>query len=374
MKLSQVLKHGQTRWLLDCGQRNGQRRRLFFRSEREAQAALRQEARALEAVGVNGWGRLGVKDRAEVVALLGEIASAGLTLREVWEFHRLHGARLKVIAKPLGEAVAECVEVKRVARCRPRYLEALAGHLGAFARGREMLPCHAITALDIEAWLDGRQVAPITKAGNLRRLGTLFAHAKRRGWVTVNPVDQVERVHVEAKIPEIFTPERVAECLAIVRAKLPSFLPWVVLAVFAGIRPEELDRLSWANVELERGLVTVDAAASKVRRRRLVNLHPTAVAWLRLGGDLPLPVWKRRQMLQVLRDELGLKAWPQDVLRHSAASYMLARDEDAAKVALQLGNSPAVLFQHYRELVSKEAAAAFWGLLPGEVSSSSPGR
>ena len=52
-------------------------------------------------------------------------------------------------------------------------------------------------------------------------------------------------------------------------------------------------------MDLEAGIVTVDAAASKVHRRRIVHLQPAAIGWLRhareLGDDLPLPHVRREE-------------------------------------------------------------------------------
>jgi integrase len=165
-------------------------------------------------------------------------------------------------------------------------------------------------------------------------------------------------------VPRIFTVAEARTALEFVRATTPRLLPWFVLGLFAGIRPEEADRLDWAAVDLERGLVRVDAAASKVRQRRVVPLAPAAVAWLKLGGDLPLPLTSRRRYVRRLRDRLGWAAWPQDVLRHTAASFLLAEHQDAAKVALWLGNSPKILLTHYHEMVSDAEKVAFWGLKP----------
>jgi hypothetical protein len=52
-------------------------------------------------------------------------------------------------------------------------------------------------------------------------------------------------------------------------------------------------------------------------------------------------------------------------LRHSFASYHLALHEDAPKTALQIGHqSPAVLFEHYRELTAPEEALRYWNIRP----------
>ena len=55
--------------------------------------------------------------------------------------------------------------------------------------------------------------------------------------------------------------------------------------------------------------------------------------------------------------------WPHDGMRHSFVSYGLPL-HGAAQVALWAGHSEAVLFAHYRELVTKEAAAEFWRIAP----------
>jgi hypothetical protein len=51
-------------------------------------------------------------------------------------------------------------------------------------------------------------------------------------------------------------------------------------------------------------------------------------------------------------------AWAKNGLRHSYISYRLAILHDTARVALEAGNSPQVIFSSYRELVTPEAAKA----------------
>ena len=63
-----------------------------------------------------------------------------------------------------------------------------------------------------------------------------------------------------------------------------------------------------------------------------------------------------------------LRPWPGNALRHSYASYKLAKWPDAAALALEMGNSPAVILRHYRSLVNPAAAKAFWNLTPKTVA------
>lgn len=155
--------------------------------------------------------------------------------------------------------------------------------------------------------------------------------------------------------------QRIVE--AATAARWPRALPYLALALFCGIRPDELGRMTPADVHVGRRVVMVSAAASKVRQRRIISMPDAAAAWLELpGGELPFAGIARRRQIRRWRDLLG--TWPQDVLRHTAASMMLARDGDVAAVARTLGNSPGILLRHYQELVGVDESAEFWALRP----------
>jgi len=53
-----------------------------------------------------------------------------------------------------------------------------------------------------------------------------------------------------------------------------------------------------------------------------------------------------------------------NALRHSYISYRLAVINDTPKVALECGNSPTMIFKHYRELVEPEMAKAWFEITP----------
>ena len=56
--------------------------------------------------------------------------------------------------------------------------------------------------------------------------------------------------------------------------------------------------------------------------------------------------------------------WRSNALRHSYSTYRLAETNDAAKVALEMGNSPAMLFSSYRELADEHDAKSWFGIAP----------
>jgi hypothetical protein len=64
----------------------------------------------------------------------------------------------------------------------------------------------------------------------------------------------------------------------------------------------------------------------------------------------------------------GIK-WKSDALRHSYASYKLALTHDMAALALEMGNSPAMIFRHYLDLKHEEEAQAWFAARPSSKSS-----
>ena len=56
--------------------------------------------------------------------------------------------------------------------------------------------------------------------------------------------------------------------------------------------------------------------------------------------------------------------WPRNVLRDSFISYRIAIVQSADQVALEAGNSPSIIFKHYRELATEDLADQWFGILP----------
>ncbi|MEI8312942.1 MAG: hypothetical protein WCH98_19510, partial [Verrucomicrobiota bacterium] len=116
-------------------------------------------------------------------------------------------------------------------------------------------------------------------------------------------------------------------------------------------------------------LITVNASIAKTARRRLVPLHVAAAAWLAPVAKPSGPVieYSSAINLSIMMRPVWKAATvkpTQNCLRHSAASYRLAITGDAARTSLELGNSPKMLMEHYRELVTEEDARAWFSIFP----------
>lgn len=261
--------------------------------------------------------------------------------------------------------VAELCNAFLVAKARAgrsdRYVGLLVKELRSFATGREARPAATVSAAEIESWLHGQDWSPRTQRGRLLTVRTLFTWAVARGDLAGNPALGVDLPTVAADPPGIHSPAEVRQVLRTMAGRDPDVCRCLAIRYFAGLRTSEAVALEETEIRLDAGLIEVTAAKAKTRRRRLVTIEPALRAWLDLGGRLPL-----RQVANRLAavPRLAGVAWPANVCRHSFCSYHLAQFRSAARTALEAGHSEAMLFAHYRELVTPRAAAEFWGIVP----------
>ena len=88
-----------------------------------------------------------------------------------------------------------------------------------------------------------------------------------------------------------------------------------------------------------------------------------------LCGEMSLPKKKspKPQLLKsVSSGALRGKSLPKDPPSDSFISYRIADVKSADQVALEAGNSPSIIFKHYRELTTDEQAEKWFSIMPKE--------
>ena len=296
----------------------------------------------------------------------------GASLDEAVEFFCRHNL-LDVPQKTVAKIAKEMVEAKRRDGASEAYLEDLnkrLPHITAALSG----PIMQITRPKIEEWLRSLTVSPRSR-NNFRNVTvTLWRFAKQAGYLPrdrATEADGLPRAKVIGDQIEIFRP---ADFIKLISKADADLIPFLAIGAFTGLRHAELLRLDWEDVRFAQGFVEVTARKAKTAQRRLVPIQPNLAAWLatyreRTGQVCP---WIRiGRTASALAKEHGID-WPNNGLRHSYASYRLAQCQDAAKVALEMGNTPTMIFRHYRELVMPQDATAWWNIFPEQAANVVP--
>jgi len=374
---------------------NGRRQRKGFASEQEA----RDTAKAIAEQLASGTGHAGAYTPSE----LADLRAAERILRQhprnvslttaVDSFVRAAAIledddivsacrayrnelarRNEVTRAKLPDVVAAYLSSMEKAGASGRYLQDLKHRLER-AEKHFRGYIDTIPVSELTAWLDGLKVAARTRNNFRGALVSLFAYAKQSGHLPRDRQTEAELLPSRSRLKSskvqapigIYTPAQMAKIL---NAAPEHLRPIFALGAFAGLRSAEIYRIKWQDIRKD--YVVVEAGNSKTAARRLVPVQPALAAWLRTAtrgeADAELCArWSHESTFTATMSEAVRRAGVEPVangLRHSFISYRLAKVKDTAKVALEAGNSPNMIFRHYREVVKPAAAAAWFKVLP----------
>ncbi len=266
---------------------------------------------------------------------------------------------------PTKAAVLKFVEYKERAGLSKRHVGTMRNLLEPFYRKFNDHILSKFTVAEVETYVAKAKGGARTKNNLIATLKTFFTWAQKHGHLRQDRptvADTLSKKREPMKTPEIFT---VAEMTAIMTATEPEMVPYMAIGAFAGLRSAEIEKLEWSAIDFETGYIRIAWDIAKTRQRRLVPIPANLKAWLVPMKKESGPVVPRnlRERIQAVGKRAGVP-WKSNALRHSFGSYRLAEVQDAAKVSLEMGNSPAMLFKHYRELVTPEQARQWFAIMP----------
>jgi len=146
----------------------------------------------------------------------------------------------------------------------------------------------------------------------------------------------------------------------------------VPLALFAGIRHEELTKLSWDDVHLRDNYIQIRKTIAKNKQSRRIPLAPDSPlcvlkAWLERVEQKAGPVFDKsneKKRFSMLFDAADVQK-KRNGFRHTFASMFIGAYglPDLARTILGQ-TSPKVLFANYAEDITPSEALPFWKLFP----------
>ena len=361
--------------------RDGKRLRQFFTTLEAAKKEAQFVAQRIQA-GMQHVTDLKPHERDNFKAAEGLLAKLGIPLFAAVEDYvrarELAGSEsLSVMATEYGkmfgkivrrattpEVVAELLKIREQDGASTAYLGQLRTTLNRFAT-RFPGPILDVTGPDVDAWLRALEISAVTRNSMLRCIKVLFSFAKGQNYLPdekTTVVEQVQLVRVKSDDVVIFTPEEMTKLL---HNAPPELVPILAIGAFSGIRMAELNRLDWKAVDLDRKIIEVRAGQAKTASRRVIPISDNLAAWL-------TPLERKGKIVRAKELQTHVPAlaralkieWPRNVLRHSFISYRIAVVQSADQVALEAGNSPSIIFKHYRELTTPEQAAKWFAILP----------
>ena len=224
-----------------------------------------------------------------------------------------------------------------------------------------------LTASECEEWLNvAFHTNPqFNKARTM--LHGLFEFAIRREWCDKNPIKRIERKKV---IEREIQPLKLSETKRLIKTaqrESPEYAVVAALLVYTGIRPREVRRLTWRDIDTEEKTITVRSQCSKTGGVRQVEIPPVLNRLLITNksentSHICPTDWQRRW--RKIRDNSGFRGrWVQDVLRHTYASFHAKNYADLPRLQLNMGHrDQSLLRSRYINMrgISRAEAKSFF--------------
>ncbi len=360
------------RYQTDLGKQGGKYVRRSFKTLNEARGCARSRKVELEQHGHKAKS-LSDSQRLDSVEALDTLKEFGTTLRAAAAFYAKHHKEVdhrNGVGHLIEAYLKEQAKRVEVGTLRPRTHEDTTKRLKPLKETLGHLAIDAVDTEDIRELLEGYK--PLNASNYKRYISMFFRWANKKKLVKGNPVDGLDPIPLDNDAPEIYSPKQVKAIMgACIDGDKPrkEMLPYFALAFFGGIRPDEIKRLGWGDIDLEEGVIHIRAAVSKTRTARFLEMPRNLRQWLATCPDrtgLVFP-WSETSCRRWRAEAYKTAGVPsiQDGARHSMATYYLAlhgRDETTEL----LGHSDKVLFRHYKGLVKgrKTKARDYFSITP----------
>lgn len=193
----------------------------------------------------------------------------------------------------------------------------------------------------------GHSVHSYRKAQSI--LHSIFNYAIRQRWCVFNPAKAILRPPICEKRVEILTIPQIRNLLQHCSEKsdLYQMNAAIRLMLWCGIRPAEVRRLRWRDIDSSEKVVYVDPRTSKTGGARAVPLRGGALELLyrieNINSRIAPLNWNR--LWRKLRLRSGLTTWQNDALRHTFASMHLKRFHNLPLLQEEMGHQNSTLLQ-----------------------------
>ena len=339
---------------------SGKRERKFFDTKGQAETFATQQRTRVENYGTSA-----------TILSPGQLEQAAAAFEQ-----------LKPFGATLGEAVGQYVSWREQAarsvtfkKLFELFMEAKSQRSDAYRRQlRNTLPkfpglhdklVSRVSAREIDEEMQG--MTAHVRNSCLRVLRAVFNFGIKRDYLPENPISKLDFESVQNGEVEILSPKD-AHALMNAAAHAGGLVPYHALGLFAGVRPYELLRLQWEDIDLAEGHILIRAEVAKSHRRRIIDVSPNLADWLKPCRSRG-PIVDQTNLvprLRAVRAAAGISNWKQDVMRHSFASFWLAKHGDINALTLQMGHSTtAMLWKHYHKAAKRPDAEKFWKIAPG---------
>ena len=380
-----ILPSGQVRYKTYLGRGRGKQKFKLLADYNEAETYLQKLTIAKANEGQQLWS-LTPEQRGEAVRAYKTLDQHGASLTDAVQHYCNSVLKFKN-APPIAIGVKQFLAEKEALNRRPTTIKNLRYLLGNFAAEFGNRKLSSLSVQELKTWILS-QSSQRSQINFATKISEFYNYAIVHKWAIENLATKhyIPRPKAIRSETKFFTIEQCDKILACSSEREIGLLPYVALGLFAGLRPEETNRLSWqTDVRVGEQAIIIGDQFSKTAQRVIDDkfIWETLSHWLlpygqQQGSIVPdgLKLQARFRRLKkaagfacTTQDILnGLPAWVEDGLRHTFATYFLKKTGDIIRTSFIMGNSPKVIHNHYKGRGFTADAERFWNLRPTGVA------
>jgi len=207
-----------------------------------------------------------------------------------------------------------------------------------------------------------------------------------RGWCNGELFKHSERPVVVTGEIGVLNATEAKALLTAAEEHFPDMVPCIAVALFTGMRQAEIERLTPGDVTSDG--ITVPSTSAKTKKRRFIQMTEPLAAWLKcypVTEDFIPNNFERKdkavrraagwRVWSDLFENRGLghadppesaPQWPQNAIRHTAASMHVALGKPIEMLVFEHGHAGGLqmLREHYVGKLLKAEAIKIWALRP----------
>jgi integrase len=370
-RVRQYVKHGNTYYQVDLRRKHYQG--PGFKNFTDREAALKFASEIASKVSLNGLSAISVVGvDPQVIAWREQFAIYNKTLEEaiqvaldVFEKER------EVKESPyVAELLSVWVDDKTSNTLKPlreRSKESLRNMADIFKKDFGLSRIKEITQEGVEQYLSERECSQQYRENLRNYLSQFFNWCRKKKYHNENPAEHVE-VQIVRDVPKFFSVE---QCQSIMReaskAENRCIAPFYAICLFGGVRPKEVERMTWDNIRGEE--IYLAGSITKTKKDRIFKMSDNLKAWIESCRDVK-PLVPPSSNVKKLRDKISKNLhfeWIPDGLRHTFATFHYAKYKSFEELRHVMGNSPGIIDRFYKGAISHKEVEKFWSITPASL-------
>ena len=364
---------------------------VWYRTEGEAKHAVKVEHALKERFGRIAQ-TVNVAELVEARSAREQLEGTGVSVVDAAKYVRGaldRSTKSKSVKDGLGAYHAAVLEKfksrkKTSPRCEPKHWRSV-GYTIRRLESIQDLSLRELTPDQLRPLFKGLSKSSLK--GHLANLHAAFQYCIDEEWMDENPVSKLKRLKpdkpTKPRSIQTFTVKQVRDFMKAIAEDSTRAVPYFAITFFAGVRPEAVMKMTWADVS-KNGYLYVPHLANKTGHSYNTKILSPLAEWLewwtakgnkKSGYIWPLSDSTLKRVRKSAMKKADIKTWVNDGARKTFATAHRTTFNCKVLTSGALGHKGTTILDEYYDsrLMTPEEASSYWKISPDVVRQNNGG-